>query len=426
MSGLARTLGTFDLIAMAMGTMVGAGIFSLSGIAASNAGPSVIFSFIFAGVVAAFTALSYIELSTMFSKSGGAYVFAREALGDLVGFLIGWSVWFGYIGACSIYVSTFAEYMAHLFGLNYFLSVLLIAILIGIVNFLGSKTSAKVQVGILAVILGILLLLIGASVFHINTSNFHPFFPNGLAEAAKMSGMLFITFLGFELVSSVAGEVKNPGKEIPKAILVSIGLATILYISVGLIITGVANYSVLTETAVMDVAKTVLGVGFGGFLVGFAALLSTASSFNGSLTAGSRIGFAMSKDNLFFKSFSKLHEKHGTPYISILVMVILILIASSLDLVSLLAYVTNSLFLIVFLVVNISLIVLRHTHPDLERPFEVPFVPVLPIAGMFFITLMLFNIPFVSWIAVFLLFATGFVAFLIRKVLEKEWKENLY
>lgn len=420
MAGLEKDLGTFDLIAMAMGTMIGAGIFSLSGIAASNTGPSVIVSFVFAGAVAAFTSLSYIELATMFSQSGGAYVFARKALGDLIGFLVGWSVWFGYVGACAIYVSTFAEYMSHLFGVEYFLSILLIAVLIGIVNFFGSKASAKVQLVILAVILGILFLLVAASVFHINASNLSPFFPKGLAEAAKMSGMLFITFLGFELVSNVAGEVKNPEKNIPRAIVASIGIVTLIYVSVGLMITGVIHYSLLTETAVMDVAEIVLGATFGGLLLGLAALLSTASSFNGSLTAGSRIGFAMSKDDLFFKPFSRVHKKYSTPYISILVMLVLIIVASSLDLVSLLAYVTNALFLMVFLVVNICLMVLRYTHPEMERSFKVPFVPVLPIAGMFFIGLMLLNIPFVSWIAVFILFTTGFVAFMVRKVLKKK------
>ncbi|WP_248905445.1 amino acid permease [Halocatena marina] len=401
---LAKDLGLLSVLTIGVGTMVGAGIFVLPGEAAVAAGPAVALSFIVGGVISLFTALSASELGTAMPKAGGSYYYVNHALGPLFGSVAGWGNWMGLAFASAFYTLGFGEYLATflplpnlMFGSVGLTSFQVGALLAGAafiaINYIGAKETGSVQIVIVTILVAILTVFSILGLFQADISTLRPFFPaeaGGAAAILPATGLVFVSFLGFAKITTVAEELKNPGRNLPLAVVGSVVIVTVMYGIIMVVLMGVVNWQQLgpsfTTTPVLDVAEIAFGTfGLAGIGVGmltFAGLLATASSANASILASSRINFAMGRDKLISDKLNAIHPNFATPYRSIAVTGALILLFIIVGDVKTLAKAGSVLHLIVYGLLNIALIVMRQADVEEYQPeFEVPLYPVVPIVG---------------------------------------------
>ena len=401
---LAKDLGLLSALTIGIGTMIGAGIFVLPGQAAAAAGPAVALSFVVGGVISLFTALSASELGTAMPKAGGSYYYVNHALGPLFGSIAGWGNWMGLAFASAFYTLGFGEYLATFLplpalaiagvGLTEFQLGALVAGLAFIgVNYVGAKETGSVQIVIVTLLVGILTVFSVLGFLQADVSTLRPFFPSetgGAAAVLPATGLVFVSFLGFAKITTVAEELKNPGRNLPLAVVGSVVIVTIMYAIIMVVLMGVINWRQLgpefTTTPVLDVAEVAFGtVGLAAVGVGvltFAGLLATASSANASILASSRINFAMGRDKLISDKLNAIHPNFATPYRSIAVTGGLILLFIVVGDVKTLAKAGSVLHLIVYGLLNVALIVMRQADvPDYQPDFETPLYPVVPILG---------------------------------------------
>jgi len=401
---LAKDLGLLSALTIGVGTMIGAGIFVLPGQAAAAAGPAVAISFVVGGVISLFTALSASELGTAMPKAGGSYYYVNHALGPLLGSVAGWGNWMGLAFASAFYTLGFGEYLATFLplpalmlgpvGLSEFqLGALLAgAAFIG-VNYVGAKETGSVQIVIVTILVGILTLFSVLGFLQADVSTLRPFFPaetGGAAAILPATGLVFVSFLGFAKITTVAEELKNPGRNLPLAVVGSVLIVTVMYAIIMVVLMGVVNWRQLgpefTTTPVRDVAEIAFGaIGIAAVGVGlltFAGLLATASSANASILASSRINFAMGRDKLISDKLNAIHPRFATPYRSIAVTGGLILLFIVIGDVKTLAKAGSVLHLIVYGLLNLALIVMREADvPEYQPDFEAPLYPFVPILG---------------------------------------------
>ena len=412
---LAKDLGLLAALTIGVGTMIGAGIFVLPGQAAAAAGPAVALSFIVGGVISLFTALSASELGTAMPKAGGSYYYVNHALGPLFGSIAGWGNWMGLAFASAFYTLGFGEYLATFlplptltFGSIALTSGLVIgplgltefqigALLAGItfiaVNYVGAKETGSVQIVIVTLLVGILTVFSILGVLQADLSTLRPFFPpetGGGAAILPATGLVFVSFLGFAKITTVAEELRNPGRNLPLAVVGSVVIVTVMYAIIMIVLMGVINWRQLgpefTTTPVLDVSEIAFGtIGLAGVGVGlltFAGLLATASSANASILASSRINFAMGRDKLISHRLNAIHPNFATPYRSIAVTGGIILLFIVVGDVKTLAKAGSVLHLIVYGLLNVALIVMRQADVEEYQPeFTVPLYPVVPILG---------------------------------------------
>lgn len=414
-----KGIGLVEAVTLSVGTMIGAGIFTLSGIGAQMAGPGVSISFIFAGIIALLTALNYCELSTTFPKSGGGYIYAKKGFGDFAGFIVGWLLWLGYVTACFVYSYGFGKYFSYVFGIPVWIASLFIVSIIAIINIFGTDLMSKFQnLLVFSIIFGLSLFIVG-SLTQVDLSLLGNFAPEGWKSIGKASGMLFITFLGFEIVSSIAGKVKNPSETLPKSIIISIFSVMALYVVISLVITGIIPYTALGFKGPVEVAQITLGP-LGSKFILIIALLATVSSLNASLLAGSRVSLAMSKDSFLPFQFSKM-SRFDTPVVTIVISSLMIISFLFTNLIEILTYIASINFVLAFILVNLSTILLRYEYPDLERPFKVPGYPVTQVIATFLCVLMLINMDFTAWmVSIAWVIFGGLFFFSWQKIRSKE------
>jgi amino acid transporter/nucleotide-binding universal stress UspA family protein len=401
---LAKDLGLLSALTIGVGTMIGAGIFVLPGQAAEAAGPAVAISFVVGGVISLFTALSASELGTAMPKAGGSYYYVNHALGPLFGSVAGWGNWIGLAFASAFYTLGFGEYLSTFLplpalaigpvGLSEFqLGALLAGTAFIAVNYVGAKETGNVQVVIVTILVGILTLFSVLGVLQADLSTLRPFFPaetGGATAVLPATGLVFVSFLGFAKITTVAEELKNPGRNLPLAVVGSVVIVTVMYAIIMVVLMGVINWRQLgpdfTDTPVLDVAELSFGAfglaGIGVGLLTFAGLLATASSANASILASSRINFAMGRDKLVSNKLNAIHPNFATPYRSIAVTGGLILLFIVVGDVKTLAKAGSVLHLIVYGLLNLALIVMREADaPEYQPEFEVPLYPFVPILG---------------------------------------------
>jgi amino acid transporter/nucleotide-binding universal stress UspA family protein len=401
---LAKDLGLLSALTIGVGTMIGAGIFVLPGQAAAAAGPAVAISFVVGGVISLFTALSASELGTAMPKAGGSYYYVNHALGPLFGSVAGWGNWMGLAFASAFYTLGFGEYLSTFLpipalalgpvGLSEFqLGALLAGTAFITINYVGAKETGRVQVVIVTILVGILTLFSVLGVLQADLSTLRPFFPaetGGTTAILPATGLVFVSFLGFAKITTVAEELKNPGRNLPLAVVGSVVIVTVMYGIIMVVLMGVVNWRQLgpdfTTTPVLDVADISFGAfglaGVGVGLLTFAGLLATASSANASILASSRINFAMGRDKLISNKLNAIHPNFATPYRSIAVTGGLILLFIVVGDVKTLAKAGSVLHLIVYGLLNLALIVMREADaPEYQPDFEVPLYPFVPILG---------------------------------------------
>ena len=382
---LARDLGFFEALTIGVGVMIGAGIFILPSYALGNAGPGAIFSYILAGVIAMISAASTAEVATGMPKSGGLYYFISRALGSFWGTIAGVALWLSLAIAVAFYLQGFGEYLAMI--LPFQASHIIIGLIAGFIfigiNYRGVKESGTTQNIITAVLVLILAAFFMWGIFHVDTANLTPVFPFGTGEIMPVTALVFVSFIGFGEIVAVAEEVKDPGRNMPRALLGAVVIPTSIYVGVLLVAAGLIPFEEIVgiEAPIVEAARIFSG-GLGALAITFAALLATASSANASILASSRISFAMGRDKILPELFNDVHENFFTPHKSILLTGLITLVLVAVADVESLSNTAGILTLISYALVNISLIVLRLSPPEDYRPsFLCPGYPYVQILG---------------------------------------------
>jgi amino acid transporter/nucleotide-binding universal stress UspA family protein len=401
---LAKDLGLVSAMTIGIGTMIGAGIFVLPGVAANAAGPVVVVSFVVGGLIAMVNALSVSELGTAMPKAGGGYYYINKALGPMFGSIAGMGDWMGLAFASAFYCIGFGQYLAEFAPLPAiaFLNpiqtgALLAGLVFVAVNYIGAKETGGIQTIIVFILLSILTLFALAGFFsfdYATLSGAGGLTPFGAGEILPATALVFVSFLGYAKIATVAEELKNPGRNLPIAIIGSVGIVTVIYAILVTTMLGVVPWPELSLDAPVAQAAELafpssLGP-IGGVAAGAAAvmtvgaLLATASSANASILASARINFAMGRDKIVTNWLNEIHPNYATPYRSILVTggLIIVFIALLGRDIAILSKAASVLHLIVYALMNVALIVFREADtPEYDPDFTVPFYPITPILG---------------------------------------------
>ncbi|APH39610.1 amino acid permease [Methanohalophilus halophilus] len=403
---LSRDLTLFDITMIGLAGMIGAGIFALTGIATGIAGPAVMLAFLLNGVVATFTGLAYAELGSAMPEAGGSYLWVREGMGNHLGFLSGWVDWAAHTIACALYAVTFGAFFSELIvnflgyeqfdqGLLIKLSALVIVSLMALINFMGAKESGRLGGFVTLFKIAILVVFAGFGIYKTITQpdwtfsffSDPSFAPNGFIGILVAMGLTFIAFEGYEIIVQSGEEVKRPEHNIPKAVLISLWTAVIIYIIVafaliGGIEVGIPNWIYLGELgefSMIRVANQI--VSFGSVLILVGGFVSTISAMNATVYSSSRVAFALGRMGFLPNSLSNINEKRRTPHFAILFSYLIIASMALLP-IETVASAANVMFLILFILVNMVLIILRFRRPDLKRAFKMPFAPYLPLVAI--------------------------------------------
>jgi APA family basic amino acid/polyamine antiporter len=439
---LKRSLTSFNLVALGVGAIIGAGLFSLTGIAAAdNAGPAVILSFIIAAIGCGFAGLCYAEFASMIPVAGSAYTYSYATMGEFMAWIIGWDLVLEYALSAATVASSWSQYFSQFlleFGIQFpdkFLHgpweggivnipAIVIVCLLSLLLMKGTKDSSAVNNILVIVKVAVVLIFIALGWGFINSANHHPFIPPNVGEEAvkagttgffdffsspdfghfgisgvlRGAGVVFFAFIGFDAVSTAAQEAKNPQKGMPIGIIGSLIVCTLLYVLFAYVMTGLENYTKFAGDA-KPVATAFAQTGY-TFLNRFlmiAILAGYTSVILVMLLGQSRVFYSMSKDGLLPKMFSDLHSKNQTPWKTNLIFMIFVSIFAGFVPVSDLGHMVSIGTLFAFSLVCIGVLILRKTDPTLERPFRTPWVPLVPILGILVCVLMMASLPIVSW-----------------------------
>jgi APA family basic amino acid/polyamine antiporter len=437
---LKRTLSATALVALGIGAVIGAGIFTLTGVAAANhAGPALVYSFILAGIGCAFAAFCYSEFATMIPIAGSAYTYAYATLGELIAWIIGWALVLEYaVGAATVAVSWSATIASILkdFGIvipnglvaspfdmnpgRVNLIAVVVVVLISSILIVGIRESAHFNSLIVFVKVSVVILFIVLGYFYINRANYHPFLPPntgkfgafGWSGVLAAAGQVFFAYIGFDAVSTAAQEAKNPKRDMPIGIIGSLAICTVLYILYSLVLTGVVNYKALAVPDPLPVAVDHMrAFPWVGELMKVGSLLGLTSVILVMLLGQSRVFYSMSRDGLLPGVFSRIHRKFHTPYVSNVLLMIFVSLGAALTPIEQLGKLTSMGTLFAFVVVCIGVMIMRRTRPDLPRPFRTPWVPLVPILGIIVNLGLMVGLDRLTWEAFLIWMGTGLIVY---------------
>ncbi|MBV9271738.1 MAG: amino acid permease [Candidatus Eremiobacteraeota bacterium] len=409
--GLKRSLGPWALTAMGIGAIIGTGIFVLTGVAsATRAGPSLTISFIVAGIVSALAALCYAEVSSKIPISGSAYTYTYATLGEFFAWIVGWGLVLEYaLGASTVSVGWsgyFTNILQTLFHVTIpqvwqhshwdatpgiaNLPAAAIILLITALLVKGTRESGTVNAVIVAIKVAIVLFFIVIGVQHLNFANYHlpagpttglgGYFPFGWAGTLGGAAFMFFAYIGFDAVSTTAEEARNPGKDLPFGILMSLAICTVLYIVVAAILDAMVPFNTLNVAFPVAFAVNSVGLAWAGIIISFGAIAGLTTVLLVMMYGQTRIFYAMSRDKLIPPMFVRLHPAFRTPWISQILFGILIALAGAFFPISILGSLTNMGTFVAFILVAISVPVLRNRHPELRGAFTIPGGPyVIPV-----------------------------------------------
>jgi len=412
---LLRCLSAFDLTLLGIGAIIGAGIFVLTGIAAATkAGPAVTLSYGVAGLACLFAALSYAELAASIKGTGSAYSYAYAGLGEIVAWIMGWTLILEYgVGACAIGIgwSGYVNDMLLSFGVaipTRFLKSYLeggilnlpaasIILLLSGVLALGAKESARLNTIIVFIKLTVIAIFIATAFTDIKPSNWQPFMPFGWDGVVQGAALVFFAFIGFDAVSTAAEEAKNPQKDLALATIGSLGFCTIVYIIVAGLLTAIVSYTTLnTDSPVADAILS-LGHKTAGEIISIGAVAGLTSGVLIFMFGLSRILYAMATDGLLPGALAKVNVSTKTPVRLILISGFFLALIAGFCPMKEVAEIVNIGTLAAFVIVSSSVIVLRSTKPHLPRPFKTPFYPLIPLLGIISCSYLMLNLPMITW-----------------------------
>lgn len=391
MQKLKRSLGLFETTFYGVGVIVGAGIYALIGKAAGLSGNAVWLSFIFGAVIAAFTGLSYAELSSMFPKAGGEYVYAEKAFNRRLAFLLGWLIVVGGVIAAATISLGFAGYFSALFGTPLIPIAIAIILVLSLINFWGIKESAIANIIATVVEVGGLIIILVLGLKYLGKVNYFEFTPQlGFPGALSAAALIFFAYLGFEDIVRLSEETKNPKKIIPQALILSVIISTILYIAVAVAAVSVVGWHALSQSdaPLALVAQTALGQK-AFFILAVVALFSTFNTILVTLIATSRMLYGMSEEHGLPKIFCAVDKKRYTPWFSIIITCLAAITFTLLGKIELVAGLTDFALFVTFALVNAALIWLRHKLPNAPRPFRT-WAPLAWLGIIFSIAMLLY------------------------------------
>ncbi len=433
---LKRTLSNKSLVALGIGAIIGAGLFSLTGIAAADhAGPAVTLSFVLAAVGCAFAGLCYAEFASMIPVAGSAYTYSYATMGEFMAWIIGWDLVLEYaLGAATVGVSWSGYFnkLLHEFGveLPFYLTksfaeveggginlpAIVIVSLLSLLLLRGTKESASLNNFLVIVKVAVVILFIALGWKFINPANHTPYIPKntgvygefGISGIAAGAALVFFAFIGFDAVSTAAQEAKNPQKGMPIGILGSLAVCTVLYVLFAHVMTGLVPFQIFKGDA--SPAATAFKVtGYGWLQMGLiiAILAGYTSVILVMLMGQSRVFYTMSKDGLLPKFFGSIHSKYRTPWKTNLFFMVFVSLFAGFVPVTELGHMVSIGTLFAFSLVCIGVMILRKTDPDRERPFRTPLVPLVPILGIIVCVYLMYSLPLEAWIRLAIWMALG-------------------
>jgi APA family basic amino acid/polyamine antiporter len=415
---LKKSMGPVALTALGVGAIIGTGIFVVIGEGAKTAGPALVLSFILAAVTCAFSALSYAELSAAVPVSGSAYTFSYATLGEIVAFIIGWDLILEYgVSVAAVAVGwggNVNEFLEAAFGVAlpdaiskspsdggvFNIPAVFIVLLITVLLVRGTRESATVNAVMVGVKLIVLAFFVIVAFTAFNSGNLVPFAPQGVSGITVAAGVIFFAYIGFDAVSTGSEESNNPGRDLPIAIIGSLLISTVIYVLVAIAAVGVAPIDTLSESDAPLAAALREGAGipWAGGVLAAGALIAITSVVLVIMYGQTRIFFAMCRDGLFPRRLAHVHPRYGTPARLTIGFGILIAILAAFVPLGEIVKLVNIGTLFAFVLVNIGVIVLRRTRPDMPRPFRVPLSPVLPIIGILFCLYLMTQLPLTTWV----------------------------
>jgi APA family basic amino acid/polyamine antiporter len=445
--GLKKTLGPVQLVALGVGAIIGAGLFSLTGIAAANnAGPAITLSFVLAAIGCAFAGLCYSEFSTMIPIAGSAYTYSYATMGELLAWVIGWDLVLEYaVGASTVAVS-WSGYLRSLlldWGIDLDprwmnspfttitltggqkvhgivnLPAIFIVVCVSTLLIIGIQESARVNAVIVALKVSVVILFILFGWAYIQTRNYHPYIPPntgqfghfGWSGILRGAGVVFFAFIGFDAVSTAAQEARNPQKHMPIGIIGSLVLCTVLYVLFAHTLTGIVPFSELNTEAPVAVAVNHTGLYWLMTAIKLAILAGYTSVILVMLLGQSRVFYSMSNDGLLPKLFSDIHPRFRTPYRSNLLFMCFVGLFAAFAPIQIVGEMTSIGTLFAFVLVCAGILVMRKTHPDLHRPFRTPLVPLVPILGILSCLALMFGLGLSNWLRLFVWMALGMIVY---------------
>ncbi|MFH9072577.1 amino acid permease [Streptomyces alboflavus] len=440
---LKKSLSALDLTVFGVGVIIGTGIFVLTGtVAKNNAGPSVALAFVVAGVVCALAALCYAEFASTLPVAGSAYTFSYASLGELPAWIIGWDLVLEFALGTAVVAVGWSGYIASLLdnagwhlpealgsrdaadGFGFDILAAALVLLLTVILVLGMKLSARITSLVVAIKVTVVLVVIIAGAFFIESKNYDPFIPKaqeveagggldspliqlmfgwapsnfGVMGIFTAASVVFFAFIGFDVVATAAEETKDPQRAMPRGILGSLLICTTLYVAVSVVVTGMQHYSELSVDAPLaDAFKATGHPWYAGF-ISFGAAVGLTTVCMILLLGQTRVFFAMSRDGLLPRFFSRVHPRFKTPHRPTILLGVLIAVVAGFTPLSELAELVNIGTLFAFVIVAVGVVILRRTRPDLHRSFRTPWVPVLPILSVGASLWLMLNLPAETWV----------------------------
>jgi APA family basic amino acid/polyamine antiporter len=430
---LRRAVGALDLTALGLGAIIGTGIFVVIGEAIGDAGPAIILSFVLAGITCAFSALCFAELASTIPVAGSAYTYSYATMGELVAWIIGWDLILEYaVSVAGVSVGWgqyFNDLLDSLFGIALPESIagppgeggtvnvpaVFIVLAVTAVLCYGIRESARANSVMVVLKLAVLALFIVLGVTAFEGDNLRPFTPEGTGGIVTAASVIFFAYIGFDAVSTSGEETRNPSRDLPIAIVGSLAIATVLYILVATVAVGALPFDQLSgaEAPLATAIDEGAGFGWASSIISFGALVAITSVVLTILYGQTRIMFAMARDGLVPRRIAYVHPKTRTPvYITAAFGILIALIAAFVPLAEIVKLV-NIGTLFAFVLVNIGVIILRRTRPDLQRGFRVPFVPVFPIIGAALCVYLMLDLDRDTWIRFLVWLAIGLAIYFV-------------
>jgi APA family basic amino acid/polyamine antiporter len=428
---LNASLGLFQLTAIGVGGIIGAGIFALAGaVAHETAGPAVLISFLIAGVASAAAALSYAEFAGMIPKAGSAYTYGYAVLGEIVGWFIGWDLLLEYTAIVAVVAIGISGYFSFLMsdvgvhlpawmlgapgtgqGHVVDLFAVLLCLLIAYLLNLGIRAAARTETAVVAVKVAVVLLVVIVGVFHVHSSNYHPFFPFGVGGAITGASTVFFAVFGYDAMSTAAEESKDARRHLPKAILYSLAISMVLYVLACLVLTGMQNYKDIDPQSGFSTAFASVGLSGLADVIAVGAIIGILTVMFTFMLGVTRVWYSMSRDGLLPRWFAHLHPVRKVP-----TRVTWITGAASAVIAGFLpindaAELTNIGILLAFVVVCVAVIVLRYRRPDVPRSFRLPAMPVVPAIGVIFSLWLITFLSPITWLRFAVWFVIGMIIY---------------
>jgi basic amino acid/polyamine antiporter, APA family len=439
---LKKTLGPKSLVALGIGAIIGAGIFSLTGIAAAeNAGPAVVLSFVVAALACTFAGMCYSELASMIPVAGSAYTYAYATMGEFIAWIIGWDLVLEYAVASAVVAVSWSRYVvSFLKGFDIVLPAqftacpfdptpgiinvpaVLVIVAISLLLMTGIKESANVNAVIVVIKVAVVLTFIAVGFQFIKPANYQPFIPEntgkfgefGISGIMRAAGIIFFAYIGFDSVSTAAQESRKPSRDIPIGILGSLFICTILYILFAFVLTGMVNYQAMRG----DAAPVATAIGMTPYpwlqkFITMGAILGLTSVILVMLLGQSRVFYSMSRDGLLPRIFSDVHPKWKTPWKSNVIFMVIVGACAGFLPISQLGHMTSIGTLMAFIIVCAGVLVLRKIHPEYTRMYRTPCVPLFPILGIVVCLAMMLSLDFTTWLRLLIWLAIGLVVYFL-------------